>query len=418
MHVILVSDFGHITGGAPKVAIDSAVALAERGVQVTFAYGVNPVDEALHRPSITLADIGLTEVWDVNNPIAAASSAVWNTAAHAGLQAALSQRITPDTVIHIHQWSKALSPATFGAARALGAPVLVTLHDYFPVCPNGAYYHFKRQAPCALKPMSVRCIASDCDSRSRAHKAVRLLRHRRLMRELAKTTDLTFVHVSETARALAEDLSPPHASHLTVWNPVSPLPGDVANPWLNEHVLFAGRLTPEKGVWTLAEAARAVSAPCAFLGDGPAGPELKAAYPEHRYLPWGDKDTVADAIRAARAVVLPSLWNETFGLIVMEALSLGVPVIVSDAVGAGAFIQDGVNGFVTPRGDREALSAALERVMDDTTVRTLSDGALNDAKRQDLSLAGHSAALVDVYQHALSQRSERLNQAEAAEHPA
>lgn len=401
MHVVVISDYAHVNGGASKVAVESAVSLAAHGASVTFLYAIGPVDERLNHRGIALAHVPLDSVRDQANPVHAARLAVWNEGARTGVLAALNSIVGRDTVVHVHQWSRALGPAMFGALGELNVPVVVSLHDYFPVCPNGAYYHFSNATPCTLKPMGAGCLASGCDRESRRHKVVRLLRHRRLWQQLAKIKVLTFVHVSDMAHELAKPFSPAHVKHMTVWNPVPAMTGPQAVPWANEHVLFAGRMSPEKGVFGLAEMARQRSVPCAFLGEGPLDDALQDQYPEHRYVPWGDRNTVGEALRACRALVLPALWHETFGLVVLEALSLGVPVIISDTVGAGAFVFDDVNGYVVERNNLQQLGDRLERCMDHDTLRRLSNGARTKTPISYLTEEAHMVALERVYSNAV-----------------
>ena len=80
-----------------------------------------------------------------------------------------------------------------------------------------------------------------------------------------------------------------------------------------------------------AEAARKIGMIPTYVGDGPIAHEIAARYPEARMLGWMDPAGVHRAMRAARALVFPSLWFEGQPLTVMEAKGLGVPVIVSDA---------------------------------------------------------------------------------------
>jgi glycosyltransferase involved in cell wall biosynthesis len=73
--------------------------------------------------------------------------------------------------------------------------------------------------------------------------------------------------------------------------------------------------------------------------------------------------------------VLPSIttlnYKETWGLVVNEAMNQGVPVVVTDAVGAGVggLVQDGINGFVVPERDAAALAYAIGRLLDDESLR-------------------------------------------------
>ena len=123
MRCVIVSDFGAVNGGAAKVAIESARGLAEAGVDVVFACAIGPVSPRLDHPRIDVQRFEGEEVWKVGGRIAAARQGIWNAAAHAFL-AALLARQPPGTIVHLHQWTKAFSPAAIAAAVRSTLPVL------------------------------------------------------------------------------------------------------------------------------------------------------------------------------------------------------------------------------------------------------------------------------------------------------
>ena len=82
------------------------------------------------------------------------------------MEAILRRLPRDETVVHFHQWTKSFSPSVLSVPSRLGMPALVSLHDYFLACPNGAYYRFSDRVPCSLTPMSIPCLAARCDSRS------------------------------------------------------------------------------------------------------------------------------------------------------------------------------------------------------------------------------------------------------------
>ena len=176
MHIVIVSDYGYVSGGAAQVAVKSACALAERGVRVTFACALGPPSPELNRPGITVHCLGASNIWAVRQRWRAAAQGIWNAAASQWLKTLLNGCDPGETVVHMHQWTKAFSPSVLAVATTCGLPFVVTLHDYFLSCPNGAYFVYPKQRPCSVKPMSAACWATDCDARSVTHKAVRLLR--------------------------------------------------------------------------------------------------------------------------------------------------------------------------------------------------------------------------------------------------
>src|SRR5258708_6590272 len=168
MQVVIIGDFAEVNGGAAKVAVASARGIAERGVRVTYLHGMPAVDDSLRHPNITPVCLGLTNVWD-ERPLKAALQAVWNLEVERRISVILKRFDRSDTVVHFHQWTKALSPSAIRAVARAGFHHVITMHDYALGCPNGAYFNYARIAPCNLEPMSLACMTTQCDVRGRAH---------------------------------------------------------------------------------------------------------------------------------------------------------------------------------------------------------------------------------------------------------
>lgn len=143
-------------------------------------------------------------------------------------------------------------------------------------------------------------------------------------------------------------------------------------------VLFCGKLTPVKRPMDLLEAfARATAdhpALLVYVGDGPLRPQLESYVERHHlkhiYLMGFRNQTELPRFYAlADVFVLPSGF-EPWGLVVNEAMCFGLPVIVSDQVGAGGdLVQHGTNGLIFPAGDVAALAQALGQVLHDPASR-------------------------------------------------
>ena len=147
-------------------------------------------------------------------------------------------------------------------------------------------------------------------------------------------------------------------------------------------LLYVGRLVPEKGVVTLAEAWRTAALPDAVLahaGTGSLTPQNALGHVTRDHLPA--------LYAAADALVLPSVRTATFtepwGLVVNEAMQQGTPVIATDSVGAaaGGLVQDGRNGRVVVERDASALAAAIADLAGDAAERT----RLGDQARRDVA---------------------------------
>ncbi len=214
LRVVIVSDFGHVNGGAAKVAIESARGLAEAGVEIVFPCAIAPVSERLQHSGIEIARFEGQEIWAVKSKLTALRQGLWNAEAGRFLSGVFAAQ-PAGTIIHLHQWTKAFSPAAISAAAESGRPVVITMHDYFSFCPVGGYFDFRAGALCRREPMSGSCVARNCDRASYAHKLVRVARQLGSNRALAACRDLTFLHVSDFARRFAEPHLPAHARHVT-----------------------------------------------------------------------------------------------------------------------------------------------------------------------------------------------------------
>jgi glycosyltransferase involved in cell wall biosynthesis len=396
MHVIVVSDYGEVTGGASQVAILEARALAEQGAEVTFFCATEPLSDRLRHRRIRVECLGIPDVWQRGH-VAAAVQGIWNRGAARAFRHLLRRADPACTVIHFHQWAKALSPSVLRVAARTGFRALITLHDYLSFCPVGTYFDFGRNRPCQRRPLSPSCVVAACDPRSYAHKVVRLARQFDFPELLRRVEDRwAFVHVSPLAAALAKSHLPCGARHVIVTHPVDIRRTQQADVGASVAFLFVGRFLREKGCVDLAEVAASLGFDVAFLGQGPELATLSAKHQRAQFLPWGPREAVIEALNRCRALVLPSICFETFGMVVPEALARGVPVIVSDRVGAGAMIVHGVNGFIYRAGDREDLGRCLNAMADTGRAHAMAAEAYRRYWAAPLSLRAHAEAIMNV----------------------
>jgi glycosyltransferase involved in cell wall biosynthesis len=178
-------------------------------------------------------------------------------------------------------------------------------------------------------------------------------------------------------------------------------------------LLFLGRLSPEKGLDVLLEAlacaSRSAGRPVhlTVLGEGPQRPALER---RTLALSLGEAVTFAGFHRDVRpfleradALVLPSL-REGLPRAVLEALSVGCPIVASAVGGIPELVSDGVNGLLVPAGDAAALQAALLRLPRELEVLKTRARAAAPALREELGADRWAGRLVAAYGRALRQR--------------
>jgi glycosyltransferase involved in cell wall biosynthesis len=151
-------------------------------------------------------------------------------------------------------------------------------------------------------------------------------------------------------------------------------------------VLYLGRLEEEKGVEDLIQAfalLKADNAALVVVGDGSMRTRLMSLAGElrlqekTRFIGYVAPEEALTYYAIADCFVLPSVTmpngKEPWGLVVNEAMNQGLPVIATEAVGAaaGGLVQSGVNGFIVPERDSDALAQAIGRILTDDNIRAL-----------------------------------------------
>jgi len=169
-------------------------------------------------------------------------------------------------------------------------------------------------------------------------------------------------------------------------------------------ILFVGRHEPRKGLEVLLEAFRHLDRDAVLwvVGEGPNTSALAASAPPGvEWLGRVGDDELAQRLRAATLFCAPSLHGESFGVVLLEAMAAGTPVIASDISGYRDVARDGKEAVLVPPGDPAALADGLRRVLDDSTLagRLVEAGA---ARAASFSMDRLAARYADLYENLLA----------------
>jgi len=201
--------------------------------------------------------------------------------------------------------------------------------------------------------------------------------------------------VVAASRALADEARALGARDVRVIPSGVEVPARVSPSDEPPHVLYAGRLAPEKGVLELAEAAEGL--PLVVVGDGLLRERLPQAVgfvPPAELGAWYER---------AAVVVVPSR-REGYGVVAREAMAYGRPVVATCVGGLPEAVEDGVSGLLVPPNDAGALRGALTRLLDDRELRERLGAAARERARREFSHEAAAAALLELYAAAASSR--------------
>jgi glycosyltransferase involved in cell wall biosynthesis len=312
-------------------------------------------------------------------------------------------RTRPD-VVHVHNFFPLISPALFDACRRADIPAVWTIHNYRVLCANGLM--FRNGAPCedclARRPLPALLHACYRDSYLGSAAVAAMIAYHSAagtwQRKVAQfIAPSRFVRSKLIAAGLPEN-------RITVKpNFVTP-PGHDPDPaGSRTGAVFIGRLSREKGAHLLVDAWRHLDIPLKIIGDGPERAALEDAASSHiSFVGRRSREEVFAALSSAQAVVIPSLSYETFGLVAIEAMALGTPVIAARLGALADIVIDGINGFHFEPGHAADLTRVAAEAFRDST-RLLGIG--REARRSfdaDYSPERNLKQLLAIYEKALA----------------
>lgn len=376
--IVMLSDSSAPRGGSGALALLAARLMHDAGLETIFVTGDTGEDCPLPG-AIQVETVAGRPLLETPFPRRVIDG-LYNQRSELLLKHIL-KRDTPTTVYHLHSWAQILSPSVFAALRPVSERVLISLHDFSLACPNGSYFDFPAQSVCNRVPLSAPCLTANCDKRSRVDKVFRLTRSI-FLRQLANFTKtrtlFAAIHPEMTGWLVRAGL--PRHNIRVLRNPVSPFRLERVPAERNGEFLFVGRVEIEKGVDLAAEASAILGRPLRVIGDGRARTELAARYSNIIWDGWRTADDISDCVQSARALMMPSRLPEPFGLVALEALQSGIPLVAfSDSFVAKEAALLGAAEIANDR-TPSALAAAAQALLNDDAAERASYAGFNDCR--------------------------------------
>jgi glycosyltransferase involved in cell wall biosynthesis len=287
----------------------------------------------------------------------------------------------PD-IVHGHDW---LARSVLPHKLTRGFKLVMSLHYYTLTCPKKNLMHMGREV-CA-GPALRKCLACAGQHYGRPKGAAVAVGQLAFGRAEAALVDM-FLPVSR-ATARASGLGPRGPAFTVIPNLMPPADGSGAHDArLRElpaepFLLFVGDVRGDKGASVLLESYRSLHDPPPLVLVGKATPETPTSLPSRAmFLRDWPNAVVRAAMQRCLALVVPSVWSEPFGLVVVESLAAGRPVVASRSGGIPEIVRDGQEGLLVPPSDTAALSAALRRIITDAALREAMAARAADRARQ------------------------------------
>ncbi|MFK7603682.1 glycosyltransferase family 4 protein [Deinococcus sp. SM5_A1] len=360
MKILVVHNFYQQAGGEDVVFRAETALLRRHGHDVqTFAVSNDLIEQT---PRLQVA-----------------AQTVWN--------ARMARKVTAlvreygSQIVHFHNTFPLLSPAVYGGARAGGAAVVQTLHNFRLLCANALLLRDGQICEDCLGKLPLAAVQHSCYRGSRSASAV--VAAMQTVHRAAGTyrTDVdAYIALTEFARDkfIAGGLPPERIAVKPNFLEEHPSPGTGDGGY----ALFVGRLSPEKGIETLLQAWAELGAtiPLRIVGDGPLASrvaEAEQTLPGVSWLGKLDPAEVREQMRGAVLLAVPSVWYEGGPLTMIEGWGVGLPMVASDLGAMSSMIRPGENGLLFQAGNAGGLAAQVRWLWEHPEDRQrMRDGAL------------------------------------------
>jgi glycosyltransferase involved in cell wall biosynthesis len=328
-------------------------------------------------------------------PLGMALQALWSRRTTQEL-ASLIGECQPE-VVHVHNTFPLVSPSVYWVAARAGVPVVQTLHNFRLICPQGLLLREGRPCESCVGRVPLPAVRHACYRGSRAQTAVAaaaVVLHRGLGTWRSKVD--RYIALSEFSRGRLIAGGVPAERIVVKPNSVPAASDPLEGP--RSGLLFAGRLSAEKGLDTLVRAAAGLPpGSVRVAGSGPMAAAL-AGVPALQPLGRLDRSALQAEMAGAAALVLPSACYENAPLAVLEAFACGLPVIASRLGALAEIVEDGVTGLLCEPGDAQALQQKMSWALSHHGAMRLMGAAARSQHARLYAPAENLRRLIGIYE--------------------
>ena len=283
---------------------------------------------------------------------------------------AVLDRFRPD-VVHLNNINFQLTPSVVDGGKERNIPLVQTVHDYRMICPNHMLYNLAEERVCerCVRGSRWSCARFRCIHGSLAKSVLGALEgdlswgrrsYEKVDRYICPSRFLAdkLLQASSIYRDRLEVLH----NFIELPDPAEILPlGDPEK----DYVVFAGRLSREKGIHLLEQAARLLPQVTFRVAGSGELEHVLAGIPNVERMGFLTGAPLRRLIAGAQAALVPSVWYENCPLAILEAHAMGVPVVTADRGGMAELVEDGKTGVLFHELSGRALADAVEGLLAD-----------------------------------------------------
>jgi glycosyltransferase involved in cell wall biosynthesis len=404
MKILLINKFFFLKGGAEASFFATAEILERKGHKIIFFSMAHPENFDSPYSKYFISQVKFEDSGSIFQKIKASGRMLYSIKARNKLEQ-LVKAERPD-IVHLHNIHHQISPSILHTLKKFGLPIVMSLHDYKMVCP---VYTLLRKGKICEKCKDKKfyhCVFQRCskDSFSKSFlNSIEMYIHHNIL----KIYDLVDIFISPS-KFLKEKINVMgfkakifHLRNFININEYAPL-----YSWNEESIVYFGRLSQEKGLFTLLQALKELEIKCKIFGDGPLRKKLEEKAKRENlanisFLGYTPQEKLRKDIRQSMFVVLPSEWCENNPFSVVEAFALGKPVIGSNIGGIPELVENFKTGLIFEPGNPNDLREKILYLLNNRDEISDLGKAARKFSEQNFNPKKHYSKLMKLYQLAI-----------------
>lgn len=404
MKILMVNKFHYIKGGSETYYFALKNLLEERGHTVIEFSMKDEKNIPSEYENYFVENIDYNRDMSVGEKLKAAYSIIYSKEAKEKFEK-LVKDTKPD-LVHLHLFQHQLSPSILDVIKKYSIPTVYTAHELKMICPNYKMLQHGEVCEQCKGNKYYHCMMNKCVKDSFLKSVISTLEG--YFHQVRKSYDVIdyIITPSEFYRKKFVQFGVDSERVVHIPNFLErDYPEVNRTESSGTSFLYFGRISEEKGISTLIEAARRTGIQLDIVGNGPLKDELERKLSESdkkkiRFLGFKSGQELIDIVGNAKAVIIPSEWYENGPYSAIEALQLGRPIIGADIGGIPELISE--NGYLFRSGDVQELMNAIKGLRDCTSeTYILMQEESRRIYRNNYTSQVHYPMLMSVYKKAL-----------------
>ena len=403
MKVLLVNKFLYPKGGDAISTLTTGSLLSSKGHKVSFWGMDHPSNPEYPLKRCFVKHVDFNNPYKKQNQLKAALNILYSFEAKRKMEEVI--KIEKPDIVHLNNFAHQISPSILHVFRKHHIPVVMTMRDYKLVCP--VHSMLREGKPCE-KCKGGRyhhCFLNNCTKNSRVKSLINIL-EMYLHHKILHIYDLVDVYISPSRflKSKVEEMGL-KGKVVHLFNFVSLDDCRPQYEFIEKSIVYAGRLSHEKGLFTLIEAMKGLDVKLKIIGDGPlmqglgdrvAGLGLKNV----EFLGYKTGEEFKNEIKKSMFVVLPSECYENNPRSVIESFALGKPVVGAQIGGIPELVKDGKTGLTFEAGNVGDLRSKIETLLLNTENIVSMGRNARAFVEKEFNSETHYVRLLDIYQQA------------------